>query len=437
MELKQKFIKELLASGGYIHVKDGHELQLYKYDTNKSLWEPATKYELKRRVNNLKKWGEYENLEGASWITDDILDTAPIYTIEDVRRKAERHKPKTHFRNGTFDFLKKQRSPHDQENFFFGGRSYDLDETPRDEPLQTELWFKDLFKEQSTFMMEFVGYCFLRSYTSFKTIVILLATNDKGKSLFFNWLSGILGQENVSVATPAMLSKATPSELYTLLHGKDAVYYPDITGIKDVDTGALNVLSGDDIITTHTPAGTAFNFRNTAKLIFGSNELPAFDPGSLKERVQFVEMHDIPNFESYSFKEIIGEYGAFAFKCIQAFLKAWERHSMTVTTQMNSLRLQWLENIEHPGTEEKIPLSKRKALSKEMNDLNKKRREKAQEQLKKAFEELSPDGGPVEVSKLAKVCQVTNKTIYERIKVSRDFAVSVGLVYKKDNSNDN
>lgn len=435
-ELKQEFIKELLATGGYIHVKDGHELQLYRYDINKGLWEPATKYELKRQVNTFKTLDRYETLEGISWIPDDILDTAPIYTIEEVRRKSERHKPKVHFGNGTFDFIQKQRSPHDQENFFFGGRSYNLDEIPRDEPLQTELWFKDLFKEQSTFMMEFIGYCFFRSYVSFKVIVILLATNDKGKSLFFNWLSGILGQENVSVVTPAMLSKATPKELYTLLHGKDAVYYPDITGIKDVDTGTLNVLSGDDIITTQTPAGTLYNFRNTAKLIFGSNELPAFNPGSLKERVQFVEMNDIPNFDDYSFKEIIGEYGAFAFKCIQAFLKARKQHSMTVTTQMNSLRLQWLENIEHPKTKDKPVLPKRKAVSKEMNKLNQKRREKAQEQLRKAFEELSPDNEPVKVSQLAKVCQVANKTIYARIKVSRDFTVSDGLIYKNNNSND-
>ena len=66
-ELKQEFIKELLATGGYIHVKDGHELQLYRYDINKGLWEPATKYELKRQVNAFKTLDRYETLEGISW----------------------------------------------------------------------------------------------------------------------------------------------------------------------------------------------------------------------------------------------------------------------------------------------------------------------------------------------------------------------------------
>lgn len=413
-----------------IYLKDNTALTLLRYNEKTKLWEPYTKEELQWNVYdflfNLDTFKELDYQEFSEEVRV-FLDEC-LSNIE-IKDKITWAPPASliHFKNAPYDLKeRKLLKEHDSKHCFSKGRSYDLITTKTTLQTLTEAWFEKLFGNATPFMMEFIGYCFLRSYEPFKTIVILISENDQSKRLFFDWLSGILGQENVSVAMPAMLSKATPKELYTLLHEKDLVYYPDITTIEAVDAGALNVLSGGNLITTQTPAGTALNFRNTAKLIFGSNELPTFNPGSLKERVQFVEMHDIPNFEDYPLEELEKEYGIFAFKCIQAFLKAWDYNEMTLTGQMDSLRLQWLGILDREVKNN----DRKNKLSKQIKRSNNAKRQRAQQQLKEVFEQLSQDGNGVSVSELAKVCKVSSRAIYKRVKAGKEFKVIDGLVQK-------
>lgn len=120
--------------------------------------------------------------------------------------------------------------------------------------------------------LEFVGYCLYRDYPIQKAF-ILLGPGGTGKSHFIDTICKMLGEDNISSVSMHDLERDrfATSDLYCKL----------MNSFGDMEQSALpnvNILkmltSNKDVIRAQRKGERAFEFINTAKIVFASNRLP-------------------------------------------------------------------------------------------------------------------------------------------------------------------
>lgn len=119
---------------------------------------------------------------------------------------------------------------------------------------------------------ELLGWCLLNNYT-FQKAFIFVGTGANGKSRLLELMKIFLGVENISSMTLEQLTmdKFAIANLY----GKYANIAADIPKVGLTKTGLFKSLTGGDLVNAQRKYGHAFDFMNTAKLIFSCNEIPA------------------------------------------------------------------------------------------------------------------------------------------------------------------
>lgn len=68
--------------------------------------------------------------------------------------------------------------------------------------------------------------------------------------------------------------------------------------------------------------------------------------------------------------------------------------------------------------------------------MNEKKAQKAQNELEEAFNIMSEDGGPIEIGQVADYLEISKKSAYQRIKKSKKFEASDGMICSKENKID-
>jgi len=131
-----------------------------------------------------------------------------------------------------------------------------------------------IFKEivnNPTDLIELIGYCFLREYP-YQKMFFLFGGGGNGKSLFLNILRHILGEDNITSTDLESLqdNRFASSGLFKKLAAiAGEAPYQAIRNAKQI-----KALTGEDIISAERKWGHAFNFKNYAKVIISTNELP-------------------------------------------------------------------------------------------------------------------------------------------------------------------
>ena len=119
-------------------------------------------------------------------------------------------------------------------------------------------------------MEEMIGYCLLPT-ARFQKALLLTGGGSNGKSTFLEMLSEFLGSENVSSLS---LSELNHNFKLSEITSKLANIGDDISGEYLEDTSIFKKLVTGEDITVDKKNEQPYKLRNTAKLIFASNDLP-------------------------------------------------------------------------------------------------------------------------------------------------------------------
>lgn len=127
-------------------------------------------------------------------------------------------------------------------------------------------------KEMQKILAEYIGYVFVRTATlKLEKALILFGTGGNGKSVFFDIIDALVGNENVSKFT---LKSLTDSKGYhrAKLSNKLVNYASEIG--KSMETSLFKQLVSGEPVEARLPYRDPFTLTNYAKLIFNCNELP-------------------------------------------------------------------------------------------------------------------------------------------------------------------
>lgn len=145
-------------------------------------------------------------------------------------------------------------------------------------PLATSPTFKEYLDkvlpdtEQQKVLAEFIGYVFIKHKTlKLEKFLILLGDGSNGKSVFFDIISELLGNENVS--NFSLQSLTNENGYYrAMLSDKLVNYSPEIS--TQMNTTLFKQLVSGEKVEARFPYGKPFILEEYAKLMFNTNELP-------------------------------------------------------------------------------------------------------------------------------------------------------------------
>jgi putative DNA primase/helicase len=120
-------------------------------------------------------------------------------------------------------------------------------------------------------MQEWIGYCLYARYQIHKAM-ILLGPGANGKSTLINLIDRFLGEQNkTSITLQALCSNRFAA---ATLDGKLVNLCADIPNKALDQTGMFKMLVGADSIPAERKFKDAYTFKNNAKLMFSTNEIP-------------------------------------------------------------------------------------------------------------------------------------------------------------------
>lgn len=127
-------------------------------------------------------------------------------------------------------------------------------------------------RELRKLMEEMIGYCLVRR-NELGIFFILTGDGGGGKSTFLDMVRRMLGEENVSsVGLQDISGKFEKTEIV----GKLANIGDDISDVRIEDDSNLKKLITGESVQFQYKGRDVFSFRNYAKLLFASNEIPKF-----------------------------------------------------------------------------------------------------------------------------------------------------------------
>lgn len=176
------------------------------------------------------------------------------------------------FRNGFYDPVGKKMIQHDP-------KYRAVNQIPHDFNPDANLWSDDVVDwldficdspDESEMLLQYCGYCMTRD-TRQQKFLILNGEGGSGKSTVIRMIERVIGTENTSNVSLTQLTQRFAA--YGLM-GKLLNSCADLEVEALGDTSTLKKLLGEDVLSAEAKGKDAVSFRNYAKLIFSTNELP-------------------------------------------------------------------------------------------------------------------------------------------------------------------
>lgn len=213
--------------------------------------------------------------------------------IDTIKRKsyinkgeADRHINLISLKNGLFDIDSYELKPYNKDVFITYQIPVNYD--PEKKCPGIDKFLSEIVSKEDIYtLIDISAYCLLKG-NLFKLFFILIGGHDSGKSTYCNLLETFLDEKNVSAIPIQDIQQRFRS---TGLIDKLANIVADLPSKAIKDTGLIKALTGNDLIGAEIKHGRSFEFRNSAKLIFATNDLPWISPDTddaFYERVKFV-----------------------------------------------------------------------------------------------------------------------------------------------------
>lgn len=179
--------------------------------------------------------------------------------------------------NGVLDLKERDLYEHSPDYYFT--RNVPVEYDPDAEAPHVEDFLSDIVRRpvEKDVLLEMVGACLWPSYEHSK-FLILFGEGANGKSTFFEMVEKLLGSDNVAGWEIQKLSenRFATSDLVD----KFANIAPDMPGTKLQELGTLKKLTGGDVAMAERKREQAFEFVNSATLMFGANRPPVIPEAS-------------------------------------------------------------------------------------------------------------------------------------------------------------
>ena len=245
------------------------------YLYNGQFWETLNEDDLKRFLSNCAK-----RMSVRQTVSDDYKFVRELY--EQFLFSAYLQPPEydndvvlINLQNGTFRITTKKQelTPFSKDDFLTHQLPFRYDDKA-DCPIFMQYLNRVLpDKSAQAVLAEYCGYLFIRHGSGLKLekCLILYGSGANGKSVFYEILTRLLGDVNVSSYT---LSELTEKSGYyrAEIANKLLNYASEIS--RDMNTDFFKKITSGETFTARSPYGKPFDVRNYAKLLFNANELP-------------------------------------------------------------------------------------------------------------------------------------------------------------------
>jgi putative DNA primase/helicase len=221
-----------------------------------------------------KAFGGYKKKNGQSAIdrrtSSEILTRAFALRTEDPEY-LEFHDGFLNVKNGLLGLDSRKLIEHMPEIYSF--TQMDVSYNPDAESVEFLGFMDDMVDPKyQPVVQELFGYVLWPDYNIHKGFM-LLGPKRSGKSTTLNVLEALVGKDSTSHVSLQSLVKDRFSKAN--LFGKAVNIYGDLPREIIVDPGVFMALTGQDPIEAERKFQHPFNFKNKAKLVYSTNELPA------------------------------------------------------------------------------------------------------------------------------------------------------------------
>jgi putative DNA primase/helicase len=250
--------KDILRDYKIITLDDNEQMLYYK----NGIYHPKTLSLIKKESQKRVAWiKSYEKKE--------VIDTIKGLTYIE-REEINQNKYLIHLKNGIFDL--KENKLIDFDPNIISTIQLPINYEKSANCSKTKKFIKEVVGEdQYDLIQEMFGYCLLKTYPLNRSFM-LHGTGKNGKTTLLNLLIAFLGEENISTASLQEICYNQFSRKN--LYGKLANIHDDLPNNKLSSTGYFKMLTGEGYIYADVKHKEGFNFKNSAKMIFSTNDLP-------------------------------------------------------------------------------------------------------------------------------------------------------------------
>ena len=239
--------------------------EIYHYDVDRGVYVPGGAVLIATEAE------EYENRISTCKV-NEIINKIRRRTYVN-RTEFDKDSNLLNLKNGLFNIVTEQLSPHTPD--YLSLLQLPINYDPNTNCPNILKFFGQVLRPKDVFtVLQLFGYCLYRT-AKYEKAVICCGPGDNGKGTLLRLLQRFLGDQNVSHASIQELN----NDRFAIadLHGKLANVCADLKAEKLTNTGNFKMLVSGDTIRAQKKHGQPFNFRNIAKLIFSSNEIPESD----------------------------------------------------------------------------------------------------------------------------------------------------------------
>ena len=224
--------------------------------------------------------GTLHQLWGAELTTKEMNEIIKAHIIPQTyieRKELNNSIYFTCIQNGALNLVDGSLTPHDKKYKFTFKLPITYNPEAQCPKIQKFIEEVCLDKKDVDTIYELIAYCLHRDYPTAK-VFVLLGGGRNGKSTLISLIKTFLGEDNIRGLSMHQLEHDTYARSH--LFGRHANLNPDVGNKQIATSGAIKQLTGNDLIDTNVKHKDYFRFRNFAKLIFASNELPRSDDSS-------------------------------------------------------------------------------------------------------------------------------------------------------------
>ena len=227
------------------------------------------------------------------------------------------------FKNGFYDPIAQKMIPHDPKYRAINQIPHEYDPEAQLTGEEVERWLGLIVPkpDDREMFLQYNGYSLTRD-TRFQKMLILLGLGGSGKSTAIRVLELMIGSENISNISLKELSQRFAS--YGLL-GKLLNSCADLEVSALEDTSVIKKVLGEDSLRAEAKGKDAISFKNYAKLIFSTNELPLVlseKTNGFFRRLLILNMNNQPEHKRADYLDLLSKEIDYM---IQLSVKALER----------------------------------------------------------------------------------------------------------------
>jgi len=263
----EKLVGDLLTEYSFKTMRDNEECLIYERGIYIHGGETTIKEECEKRVS--KKFMTTHNV-------NEVTGHIKRSTYVD-RRHFNLDKWILNLENGLFNVLTGQLLSHTPD--FLSTIRIPLDYDPQATYPRVQQFFTEVLRgEDIQVIEEIFGYCLIPDYT-IQNAFLFLGDGANGKSTLLELLKNFIGADNcTNISLQSIENKRFAK---ANLFGKLANIYADIPSTRMDHVGVFKTLTGGDTVDGEKKFKDPFYFKNTARLIFSTNNPPKVDEDTM------------------------------------------------------------------------------------------------------------------------------------------------------------